>query len=209
MPDTNAFEQGLRQYLSDEQLSTIQHQKIGIGGAGGLGSNVAMILVRTGFKHIEILDKDRIEPSNLNRQQYFIHEIGEEKVEITRRRLLEINPDINIRTHNLEWSTTNAADYFTDCDMIIEAFDQADFKFQFVDYYADRTRYVISGNGMAGLQSKEPLMVRSVGNVYLVGDGVTDAAEGHPPLAPRVIGCAAKMAEIVLDLTLGLPVRPT
>ena len=86
----NLFEQGLSTYLTKDQIETIQSVKVGIGGAGGLGSNVAMILTRSGFKHLEILDHDVIDPSNLNRQQYFVHEINQPKVDTLKKRLLEL-----------------------------------------------------------------------------------------------------------------------
>lgn len=200
----NMFEEGLKRYLTDDQLRLIQSKKIGIGGAGGLGSNAAMILTRSGFKHFEILDFDVIEPSNLNRQQYFVHELGASKVETTKARLLQINPELDIQTHTVKWSPAEGERYFQEADFVVEAFDQADFKYQFVQYYQDKTKIVVSGNGMAGLTEKQPMQKRKIGNIYLVGDGTTDSACGHPPMAPRVIACAAMMAEIILDLTLGL-----
>ena len=200
----NIFEEGLSRYLSTDQLTTIQSKRIAIGGAGGLGSNVAMILVRSGFKNFEILDFDSIEPSNLNRQQYFTHEIGQSKVETTKARLLQINPDLNIYIHSTKWDRTNGHQFFQNADFIVEAFDQVDFKFQFVQFYQAKTPILVSGNGMAGLTEKRPMGKRKVGNIYFIGDGTTDAACGHPPMAPRVIACAAMMAEIILDLSLNI-----
>ncbi|MBP9853384.1 MAG: sulfur carrier protein ThiS adenylyltransferase ThiF [Candidatus Omnitrophica bacterium] len=200
----NLFEKGLLRYLTEEQLNTIQSKKIGIGGVGGLGSNVAMILVRSGFMNLEMLDQDVIEASNLNRQQYYYDEIGRVKVDTTKQRLLEINPDLNITAHRIQWNESNGDQFFTGCDFIIEAFDQADFKFRFVEFYQDKADYVISGNGMAGLMEKKPMVIKKLKNIYIVGDGSTDSACGHPPMAPRVTACAAGMAEIVLDLTLNI-----
>ena len=108
----NVFEQGLLKFLKPEQLSLIQTQKVGIGGAGGLGSNCAMILVRSGFKNLEIIDQDVIDASNLNRQQYFSAEIGLPKVDRLKKRLLDINSDANILTHQLKWQEDNAANFF-------------------------------------------------------------------------------------------------
>ena len=202
----NTFEQGLLRYLSSQQLSTIQKIRIGIGGAGGLGSNAAMILVRSGFKNFEILDHDIIDASNLNRQQYYLNEIGLDKIVVLKSRLLNINPDLNIIVHKTKWTPEAGASeqYFKNNDFIIEAFDKTESKHAFVDFYHDKVKYIVSGNGMAGLLEKEPLQVKRAGNIYFVGDGNTDAAAGHPPMAPRVTACAAMMAEIVLDLTLGL-----
>ena len=200
----NAFENGLLRYLNKTQLETIQSKKIGIGGAGGLGSNVAMILVRSGFKHLEILDQDVIDASNLNRQQYFLNELDQNKVVTLADRLLQINPDLNIITHKATWSPQNASDYFNNCDYYVEAFDNADSKFEFVEYYQSTGKPIISGSGMAGLETKQPLRLKKMGNIYMIGDQATDSTCGHPPMAPRVTACAAMMAEVVLDLTLGI-----
>lgn len=200
----NPFEQGLLHYLTKDQLTIIQNQRIGIGGAGGLGSNVAMILTRSGFKHFQIIDYDIIDASNLNRQQYFLNEIGLDKVAVTRQRLLDINPDLDIDVHKIQWTPEIGNHYFRNCDFVVEAFDQAQWKHKFVDFYHDKTKYLISGIGMAGLTEKKPMTIKSIGNITFVGDQSTDSALGHPPLAPRVTACAAIMAEIVLDLTLNI-----
>ena len=201
----NIFEQGLLKYLKPEQLALIQSKKIGIGGAGGLGSNCAMILVRSGFKHLEIIDQDVIDASNLNRQQYFTREIGLPKVEVTKQRLLDINPDANITVCKTQWNEGNADQFFKGFDFIVEAFDVTDWKHRFVQYYAPRFPVMVSGVGMAGLLEKKPMTVKKIGNIYICGDCTTDSAQGHPPMAPRVTACAAMMAEIVLDLTLNIP----
>jgi sulfur carrier protein ThiS adenylyltransferase len=200
----NIFEQGLLRYLKPEQLTLIQSKKVGIGGAGGLGSNCAMILVRSGFKNLEIIDQDLIDASNLNRQQYYSAEIGSPKVEMLKKRLLDINPDAHVLIHQTQWHEGNAENFFKGFDFIVEAFDAADFKYRFVQYYATRSPVIVSGVGMAGLSEKKPMSVKKMGNVYICGDRSTDSAQGHPPMAPRVTQCAAMMAEIILDLTLGL-----
>ncbi|MFA5088171.1 MAG: sulfur carrier protein ThiS adenylyltransferase ThiF [Candidatus Omnitrophota bacterium] len=198
----NRFEEGLLTYLDAEQLKIIQGIKIGIGGAGGLGSTVAVLLTRTGFKNIEIVDKDTIEPSNLNRQQYFLSDIGSVKVAALKNLLLKINPDIHILDRHTSWSDETGEQFFRGCDFIVEAFDQVDWKYKFVEYYRSKTRTLISGNGMAGLSSTHPILVKKMGNVYFVGDGQTETDEQHPPLAPRVTLCAAHIAQIILNLTL-------
>jgi len=198
----NPFKEGLLKYLTEEQLQKIQSKKVGIGGAGGLGSNVAMMLIRSGFENLELLDKDIVDSSNLNRQQYFINEIGLIKVDTLKERLLQINPDAEIAIHNIEWSEENAGEFFKNCEIIVEAFDSAENKKLFVEYSKEVFPFVICGNGMAGLLQEQPMKIKKLENVYFVGDGVTDTSDGHPPMAPRVTACAAAMAEIVLDLTL-------
>jgi len=200
----NPFQEGLKQYLNENELHMIRSAKIGIGGAGGLGSNVAIILTRTGFENFSIIDKDTIEASNLNRQQYFMDDIGSSKVETLRKHLLKINPDINCKVFNKKWTPDLQENILEDCTLIVEAFDGAEDKSRFVEYYQEKADFVISGNGMAGLIEKKPLGIKRIANVFIVGDNKTDTACGNPPLAPRVITCAAMMAEVVLDLTLGL-----
>jgi sulfur carrier protein ThiS adenylyltransferase len=200
----NILEQGLLKYLKPEQLSLIQSKKIGIGGAGGLGSNCAMMLVRTGFKHLEIIDFDVIDASNLNRQQYFANEVGLSKVDVTRQRLLDINPDLDIKVHQTQWNEDKGELFFKGFDFIVEAFDTVDWKHRFVQYYSPRFPVIVSGVGMAGLTQKEPMTVKKIGNIYICGDRSTNSHEGHPPMAPRVTQCAAMMAEIILDLTLDI-----
>ena len=199
----NAFEAGLLRYFKPEQLQLIQRQKIGIAGAGGLGSNVMAALIRSGFKHFEVIDKDTVDASNLNRQDYTLADIGSPKVECLKRRMLSINPDAEIIIHQREWTPGDAGDLFKNADVVVEAFDKAAIKTQCVEYYASRAPWVVSGNGMSGLNiPTSSAAVRKVGRVFLVGDGVTSIHDGHPALAPRVIQCAAKMAEVVLSLTL-------
>lgn len=198
----NLFEEGLLKYLTSKQLHQIQSIKIGIGGVGGLGSNCAMILARSGFKYFEILDQDIIDASNLNRQQYFLSEIGLPKVTVTRQRLLDINPDLTIIAQQANWTPTDGEKYFQHCDYVVEAFDQAQEKCNFVNYYFNQKKLVVSGNGMAGLMTANPLTRRQVGNIIFIGDAITDTAQGHPPMAPRVTQCAAMMAEAILNHTL-------
>ncbi len=198
----NIFETALLRYLTAEQLTLIQKTKIGIGGAGGLGSNVAVILTRTGFRQFEILDKDVVEVSNLNRQNYTLADIGHPKVDRLAQALRAINPDVELTLRQQEWTQNTASGLFQACDIMVEAFDKAIFKFNFVEYYRTRAPCVVSGNGMAGLDIQTELSIRKAGNVYMIGDGITDIVDGHPPLAPRVIECAAKMARIILQQTI-------
>jgi sulfur carrier protein ThiS adenylyltransferase len=132
--------------------------------------------------------------------------VGLPKVEVTKKRLLDINPDANILIHQTKWDEKNAENFFKGFDFIVEAFDVTDWKYRFVQYYATRFPVVVSGVGMAGLSEKKTMTVKKMGNIYICGDCSTDSAQGHPPMAPRVTQCAAMMAEVILDLTLG--VRP-
>ena len=198
----NPFEQGTANYLSEQQRQSIKKKHIGIGGAGGLGSNIAVLLVRSGFTHFEIIDHDIIEPSNLNRQHYNLDDLARPKVHAIKEHLLKINPSSDITTHQIKWTISNANHFFTDCDFVIEAFDAAKTKQLFVEHYQTKASYVISGSGLAGRSSVKILQIKKLKNIYIVGDYQTAVDEKHPPLAPRVTQCAAIMAGIVLNLSL-------
>jgi len=198
----NLFQKGLKKYLTTTQLKKIRSVRIGIGGAGGLGSNIAMLLVRSGVQNLEIIDFDKIEPSNLNRQQFFINDIGKAKVQILKKRLLQINPAAKITAHKIFWSKENGGKFFRTCDFVVEAFDQAENKHAFVEFYQTRAPIVISGTGLAGITSPHPLKVQRTGNIYFVGDQKTGVSRRCPPMAPRVTACAAIMAETILSLIL-------
>ncbi|HRZ39877.1 MAG TPA: sulfur carrier protein ThiS adenylyltransferase ThiF [Candidatus Omnitrophota bacterium] len=202
MQKMNAFEQGLLTYFSAQELEIIQEQQIGIGGAGGLGSNSAIMLARSGFKYFKIIDFDVIEPSNLNRQQYILQQIGKKKVTCLAEYLTKINPDISCKTFATTWVPDEQNDPLLGCNVIVEAFDKAAAKAEFVRFYSPRAEYVISGNGLAGNNPSQHLPVQKIGNIFIVGDQKTEAGKAFPPLAPRVIACASKMCEIILELAL-------
>lgn len=197
------FYAALLKHMSEEQIEKVQRTKIGIAGCGGLGSNIANVLVRSGFGDIEIIDHDVIEPSNLNRQNYFLDEIGFSKVEMTAKRLIGINPDIYIIAKKLFLDKNNIAEQFKDRDIIFEAFDSAESKKLFLETFGNSGKLLIMGSGMAGISNEKPIAVRKIrDNIYIVGDEEADITKGLPPLAPRVIACAAMMASVALERAL-------
>ncbi|MFA5104699.1 MAG: sulfur carrier protein ThiS adenylyltransferase ThiF [Candidatus Margulisiibacteriota bacterium] len=200
----NNFSGALLKYLSKEQIEKIQKIKIGIAGCGGLGSNIANALVRSGFRDFEIIDHDAVEVSNLNRQNFYLDEIGLSKVEATTTRLIKINPDINIAAKKLYLDESNISLQFKDRDIIFEAFDSAESKKLFIETFGNSGKLLILGSGMAGISNKKPIAVRKIkDNIYIVGDEEADIEKGLPPLAPRVIACAAMMAGVALEQVLG------
>lgn len=197
------FYAALLKYMSKEQIEKVQRTKVGIAGCGGLGSNIANALVRSGFSDIEMIDHDEIEPSNLNRQNYFLDEIGFSKVEMTAKRLIGINPDICIIAKKLFLHKNNISEQFKDRDIIFEAFDSAESKKLFLETFGNSGKLLIMGSGMAGISNEKPIAVRKIkDNVYIVGDEEADISKGLPPLAPRVIACAAMMAGVALERVL-------
>ena len=200
----NGFEQALERYLSPGQLAGIRAARIGIAGAGGLGSNCAHMLVRTGFKHLRIIDFDVLDYSNLNRQFYFFDQIGTSKVQQLKENLLCINPDANIEAINEKITTENVAGIFADCDIVVEAFDRPEYKRLIVETYLPTGKFMVAASGLAGWGDSDRIKVNKIkDNFYIVGDLETAVGQDCPPLAPCVHIAAAKQADLILTSVIG------
>jgi sulfur carrier protein ThiS adenylyltransferase len=191
-----------KKYYTEKELQIIQNTKIGIAGAGGIGSNIANILVRSGFKNFEILDHDIVEISNLNRQQYFLNDIGKHKVDALEENLKKINPEIIVKKHKIELTRKNAKDFFQNANILFEAFDNIKSKKIMLEEFGNTETTLISCNGMAGISNKTEIKIRKINDkLYLVGDEISCISKA-PPFAPRVTACAALMASIAFENTL-------
>jgi len=184
----------------------IRQATVGIAGAGGLGSAVAIALARTGVGRLIIADFDLVEPSNLNRQHYFIDQLGLPKVYALRATLARINPHVHVAACHLRLAPGNVAEIFGAVDVLVEAFDQAEQKAMLVEAFAARfpDRPLVAASGMAGYGPANSVVTRRYGrNLYLCGDGCTAAAPGIGLMAPRVGIAAHHQANAVLRLLLG------
>ena len=182
----------------------LEKVRVGVAGAGGLGSNAAIALIRTGVQNIVIADYDKVEESNLNRQYYFADQVGMPKVEALKTNALRINPDCNITTHNIKVTPDNIVELFSDCDVIVEAFDKADQKIMLIEVLMEQLPHVplVVGSGMGGWGKSVEIQCKQLGNVVLCGDFETEVDADHPPLAPRVGIVANMQANEVLRLLL-------
>ncbi|MEI8206001.1 MAG: sulfur carrier protein ThiS adenylyltransferase ThiF [Kiritimatiellales bacterium] len=176
---------------------------VGIAGLGGLGSAIAVALARVGVGKLIIADFDVVEPSNLNRQQYFVDQIGMLKTDALVSNLRKINPYVQVEAHTLKLTQDNILPMFGTVDVMIEAFDRADQKAMLLQAFTAQKPDVpfIGASGMAGFGSEETIGVKKMGrNIYIVGDLETAAQPGCGLMAPRV-GIAAHMqANLALRL---------
>lgn len=200
----NPFETTLAATLGPENLARIQRVKVGIAGAGGLGSNCAAFLVRCGFKKLKIVDFDRVEAGNLNRQFFFAGQVGRLKVDALAENLRKINPDLAIETLAVRIEKTGVAELFSDCHVVVEALDRPEYKKLLVETYLSTDKLVVAASGLAGWGRSDGIVVRRLKeNFYLVGDLVSEVAPGCPPMAPGVAVAAAKQVDVVLSYLLG------
>lgn len=169
---------------------------IGIAGVGGIGSNVAVNLVRSGVGALTLVDFDRVEPSNLNRQFYFADQVGRYKVDALRENLQRIRPELRVKTAVERIDFTNCLTLFADCELIVEGFDrQADKKMLLEAFGSERL--VVSACGIAG-SDLGAIRTRRIGNCHIVGDFTTDCSEA-PLFAHKVITVANHMSAIILS----------
>ncbi|MDE6856713.1 MAG: tRNA threonylcarbamoyladenosine dehydratase [Muribaculaceae bacterium] len=111
--------------VGDEAMGRIARARVILFGVGGVGSWVAESLVRTGIRHITLVDSDRVAPTNVNRQMPATSEtIGEIKTEAARRRLLAINPEADVTTLTLFYDAETAPQIdLAEYDYIVDAID--------------------------------------------------------------------------------------
>ena len=198
----NVFEKKILDQLGRRAFNKIRSVKVGIAGAGGLGSNCAFNLVRAGFKNLKIVDFDKVEHSNLSRQFYFMDQIGMDKVKALEENLFRINPAVNVETRVRKIAKSNVRELFDDCDIVVEAFDRAEYKSMIVEELLPTGKFIVSASGLGGYGRSDEIKVNRVkDNLVIVGDLRTDI-EDAPPMSPRVNIAAAKQADVVLEWVL-------
>ncbi len=191
-------------FLTSREEECFRNTTIGVAGAGGLGSNVLMHLVRCGLERFVIADFDRVSPGNLNRQFFFQDQIGILKTEAVAENLRKINPDLSLELHSVRITEANVRSIFGECDILVEAFDDADSKAMFIRETVSWGKPVVAASGLAGWGRSNEMRVRKVGkNLYLVGDLSAGVGE-LPPESPRVGLAAALEANTVAALILGI-----
>lgn len=191
--------------MNFNQIKEILNDKIvGIAGCGGLGSNCAVALARVGVGKLIIADFDVIEESNLNRQYYFHHQIGEKKVFCLQKNIKLINPITEVIAHDLTLHSENILELFENCDVIVEAFDKAEMKKIIAETIIEHWPHMplVMGVGMAGWGDNESIHFRQFDNLYICGDEKSEISDDFPPLAPRVGMVANMQANTVLEILL-------
>lgn len=192
-------------YLTDAERATLEGVRIGLAGAGGLGSNAAMHLVRAGVRKLVLCDFDVVNESNLNRQFFFRDQLGRKKVEALAENLNRIADGLELTLHDRRLDATTIVSVFADCDLIIEAFDASDAKVMFLQRMIPTGKPLVVASGLAGWGRSNAIVVRRLGpNLVAVGDGASDVEKGLSPQSPRVGLAAAMQANAALALLLNL-----
>lgn len=188
----------------DEIRAKLKTKIVGIAGAGGLGSNCAVALARSGVGKLIVADFDIIDLSNLNRQYYFYHQLGRKKVLALQENVKMVNPDVVFVPLSLKLDSVSIKKVFANCDIIVEAFDRNDMKQMIIEtvqeFFPDKP--LVIGSGMAGFGGNNLIRTEQHGNLYICGDQQSEVSDDQPPLAPRVGVVSMMQANQVLEILL-------
>ena len=191
-------------YLTPAERAVLEKVRIGVAGAGGLGSNCAMHLVRSGIRHLVVADFDVVGESNLNRQFFFRDQLGMKKVDALKANLLRIDPEADVQAVDVRLDAASTRELFVDCDIVVEAFDVVEAKTMILSTLMPLGMRLVTASGLAGWGKSNAMRVRKMGaNVVVVGDGETGVATDVAPVSPRVGIAAAMEANAVVAWLLG------
>ncbi|GAA5818506.1 MAG: sulfur carrier protein ThiS adenylyltransferase ThiF [Methanobrevibacter sp. CfCl-M3] len=207
MVNEEEFESMVSARSSPGVYGAIKNSNVAIAGLGGLGSNVAIMLSRIGVGNLLLVDFDIVEPSNLNRQQYLIKDLGKYKTDALKDTISQINPFINVEVGTVKICPDNIEELFKDYSIVCEAFDKADQKAMLINNLSLKLPNVkiVSASGLAGFESSNSIKTKKLmDNLYLCGDLKNEAKPFNGLMAPRVTICAAHQANMVLRLLLGI-----
>lgn len=203
IPTKEEMYRALEERHGAELQKKLTAASVAVCGLGGLGSNIAIALARAGVGRLHIIDFDRVDISNLNRQQYYPEQLGLYKAEALYDTLSRIAPYCGIRRESVKLTEENIPELLADADIICEAFDAADQKAMLVNTVLEKMpeKYLVSGSGMAGIAPSNAISTRRVTKrFYLCGDGVSDVADGMGLVASRVLVCAGHQAHAVIRI---------
>ena len=206
LPTKEEMDSALRKRAGAVLQARFSDATVAVCGLGGLGSHIAEALARAGIGTLILLDFDRVDVTNLNRQQYKASQIGMEKAQALAANLREIAPYLNIVAHTVRVTEDNAKQLLAEADVVCEAFDAAEQKSMLVNAVMEQMpeKYLVAASGMAGLGSANSVKTRKIASrFYLCGDGISDVAELGSLFAPRVMLCAAQQALTVLRILAG------
>lgn len=206
IPSREVMREALNIRHGEDLQNKISAARVAVYGLGGLGSNIAIALARAGVGHLHLIDFDRVDLTNLNRQQYAVGQLGQYKTDALRETLSLISPYCDVTCDTIKVTEENLPDLLKTEDYICEAFDRAEAKAMLVSGVLEHfpEKYLVAASGLAGLGSANTIQTRRVSQrFYLCGDGTSDSSVGLGLVASRVLVCAAHEANMILRLIAG------
>ena len=203
IPTKEEWNNALEERHGKELHRAFSSATVAICGLGGLGSNIAIALARAGIGKLILIDFDRVDITNLHRQQYKANQISMYKTDALADNLREIAPYIEIETYNERITEDNVVMLLEGANIICEAFDNAEAKAMLTEIVLTemRDKYLVAASGMAGMGATNSIKTRRItSRFYLCGDEASEVSDGIGLVAPRVALCAAHEAHTVLRI---------
>ena len=188
--------QGTRDILKNKTVLVL--------GLGGIGANTAIGLARSGVGHLILVDFDHVEPSNLNRQQYFFDQIGMNKTEALKTNIERMGIGTKINTENIKVDRENIGSLIEKADLVCECFDNAMAKAMAAEETLILGKPVVATSGMAGIGTSNSIHTeRKLPGLYLCGDGVSDYRQVDGMMAAGTLVCSGHQVDTAVCLLTG------
>ena len=203
MPKQEEWDKALEERHGKTLQKKLSETTVAVCGLGGLGSAISVILTRMGIGKLILTDFDKVDISNLHRQQYKASQIGMDKTKALEENLKEFAPYLKTQTYTEQMNEECYLRILSDADIVCEAFDNAEAKADLVNFVLTSMpdKYVIASSGMAGLGSANDIHTRKISDrFYLCGDEKSDVSDGIGLIASRVMLCAAHQAHVVIEI---------
>ena len=203
IPTKEEWNKALSERHGEDVQKKFSSATVAVCGLGGLGSNIAIALARAGIGKLILIDYDRVDITNLHRQQYKANQIGMNKTDALSENLKEIAPYVELESHTVCITEKNATELLKDADIVCEAFDNAEAKAMLTNLVLETMpdKYLVAASGMAGFSIANSIQTRKVtSKFYLCGDERSDVQSEGSLVASRVMLCAAHQAHTVLRI---------
>ena len=190
---------------SEKVKKKLKNSTVGIAGLGGLGSNAAISLARAGVGKFVLVDFDKVEEKNLDRQYYFLDQVGKLKVDATKDNIKKISTNVNVKTFNMKLIKGSMEKPFKDVDVVIEALDSAETKAAFIEEILTKLKDkpIVAASGVAGYGHSDRIVTKKLGNLCMCYDELAKSSDDDILMAPRVILMANWEANLVIEILLG------
>jgi len=185
----------------------LSQKKAFIAGAGGLGSNLAIMLARAGIGTLIICDFDIVLESNLNRQAYFLNQINKAKVDSLKDNISNINPFCNVITIREKLNSTNFSKFIPqNINIAFECFDDSLAKSEIFTYFRKNMTSIplIVVSGLAGIGPAKDIKIKKLhNNIWLIGDEKSEVNQSTGTISTRVMIAASLQAHAGIRILLG------
>ena len=183
----------------------LRNSSVGIAGLGGLGSNAAIALARAGIGKLVLVDFDRVEKSNLDRQYYFLNQVGKPKTLALQANIKNVNSKVRIDCYDEMLVKGSMEKRFKDVDVVIEALDEAVTKTTFIEEILQKLpdKPIVAASGVTGYGHSDRISTKHLGNLHLCYDEHAPSSDDDVLFAPRVALIANWEANLALEILLG------